>query len=403
MNIRNPRPWRTIVPLGVGLVLAGLVLYGLWPKPLNVDTAEVQSGPMAVSVTEEGKTRIRARYLVFPPVAGFLHRPELRAGDAILAGQTVLARIVPEPSGMLNPRIKAESEARLRAAKTLIRLRQADLGRAQANLDLAQKLHARTDALVKADAVSRHDWDTTATKLQVARKEEQAARFALHVAEFEARQAQASLLQTTSPTDKDAHVVTILAPVDGYVLNIYEENARAITTATPIMEVGDPHDLEIEVELLSEDAVAVERGASALIEDWGGASPLRGTVRLVERGGFTKVSAIGVEEQRVKVLIDLLDPLPDGYELGDRFGVQARITTWQAGDVTQVPVGALFRRGMEWQTYIVDDGRARLRAVRIGHANDQTAEVRDGLNRGATVIVHPPENIRDGMRVRTGG
>ncbi len=400
MNTGTSLPWRTIAPLGFGLALAGLILFGLWPKPLIVDTAQIRSGPMTVTVAEEGKTRIRARHLVFAPVSGFLQRPELRAGDPILASRTVLARIVPEPAGILNPRAKAEAEARLRTAETVIRVRQADLGRAQANLDLARKDHARMDALLRAEAVSRQDWDTTNTRLQVARKEEQAARFALNVAGFEAEQAQAGLLQTSSPPGNDARIVTILAPVDGCVLKVYEENARTVTPATAIMEVGDPRDLEIEIEMLSSDAVAVAPGASVMIEDWGGPAPLHGQVRLVERGAFTKVSAIGVEEQRVKVLADLLDPVPAGYEPGDRFGLLARVTTWHGPDVTQIPVGALFRQGMDWKVFVVENGKARLRGVDIGHANGLSAELRSGPGPGDIVIVHPPENLREGMRVR---
>jgi len=398
----NTPSLRKILLAGAGLVLAALVTIGLWPRPTPVETAQIRSGPMTVTVTEEGKTRIRARYVIFAPVAGFLHRVELRAGDPIRAGHTVLAQIVPEPAGILNQRIKAETEARLHAAQALARLRQADLERAQANLALAEKTHQRTDALLGAGAVSRHDWDTTNAQLLVTRKEEQAARFALSVAQFEISQVQAGLLQTATPSNQGAHTVTILAPVDGYVLNLHEENARTVTPATAIMEVGNPHDLEIEVELLSSDAVGVEPGAEVAIEDWGGPTPLRGQVRLVERGGFTKISAIGVEEQRVKARIDLLEVPSAGFELGDRFGVQARISTWQSADTPQVPMGALFRHGMSWMVFRVDNGAARLREVRIDHMNGQNAEIRSGLDQGDVVIVHPPENIRDGSRVAPG-
>jgi HlyD family secretion protein len=190
-------------------------------------------------------------------------------------------------------------------------------------------------------------------------------------------------------------------PVDGVVLDVMEENARAVTPSTPIMEVGDPRDLEIEIELLSADAVAVASGAEASIEHWGG-TPLRARVTVVEPGGFTKVSAIGVEEQRVTVRAELADEVPEGMFLGDRYGVQARIVTWQGENVVQVPTGALFRRGGEWMAFVLENGRAAQRTIQIGHENGLVAEVRAGLALGETVILHPPATLEDGTRVRAG-
>ena len=218
------------------------------------------------------------------------------------------------------------------------------------------------------------------------------------MARFEAEHAKAALTQAATPGQAEA--LTILAPVDGYVLSVLEENARSVSTSTPIMEVGDPHDLEIEIELLSTDAVAVAEGAEVTIEHWGGESPLRARVVVVEQGGFTKVSAIGVEEQRVKVRAELMDSLPPGRSLGDRFGVQARITTWHGEKVLQVPTGALFRRGMEWMVFVQEKGKAALRAIDIGHDNGLAAEVRSGLGEGDVVILHPPDSLREGMRVK---
>jgi HlyD family secretion protein len=193
----------------------------------------------------------------------------------------------------------------------------------------------------------------------------------------------------------------ILAPIDGFVLNVFEESARVVAPGQPIMEVGDPHDLEAEIELLSSDAVAVAPGADVSIEEWGGEQPLRGRVSLVERAGFTKYSALGVEEQRVKVRVDLIEPTPPGRELGDRYRVEARIVTWRGDDVLQLPTGALFRRGGDWMIFVVEDGTARLRKVEIAHNNGIAAEVLAGVPEGATVIVHPADQVRDGVSVTT--
>lgn len=400
MNATKRRPWRTLLFLLLCSALAGLIAFGLWPGPLPVDTAPVVTAPMTVSVTEEGKTRIRSRYMIYPPAAGYLQRVELRAGEPVRAGETVLATLVPEAAAFLTPRARAEAQARVQAAEASTGLREAEVRRVRASLDLARKDLGRISALLKDGAVATQDWDRADSEVRVLERERQAAVFALQAAQSEAEAARAVLSRAAVPGQSES--LPILAPVDGYVLSVMEENARAVSPATPIMEVGDPGDLEIEIELLSSDAVAVDAGAEVLIEHWGGEKPLKGRVVMVERGGFTKVSAIGVEEQRVKIRAELLDPLPQGRVLGDRFGVQAGITTWRADKVLQVPSGALFRHGGAWKAYVLKSGRATLRTVEIGHENGLTAEIRSGLSEGETVVLHPPDTLADGMRVSRG-
>ncbi len=397
MNTKR-RPW--LIPIILCLGLAALLVAGFWPAPLPVETALVTRAPMIVSVSEEGKTRIRSRYVVFPPTSGFLRRVELRAGARIDAGRTVLATLVPEASTFLNPRARAEALARVDAADAAVRVRRAERERVRTSLELARTDRGRMAALLQSGSVARQEWDRAENQVRVLEREEQAATFALQVAEFEAGHARAALTQGATPGQAEA--VPILAPVDGYVLSVMEENARTVGASTPIMEVGDPRDLEIEIELLSTDAVSVSPGAEAVIEHWGGEGALRAKVTVVEPGGFTKVSAIGVEEQRVKVRAELVDGLPEGRALGDRYGVQARIVTWRGEDVLQVPTAALFRRGMEWMVFVLEGGKAGVRTVGIGHDNGQSAEVRSGLNEGDKVILHPPDSLREGMRVREG-
>jgi HlyD family secretion protein len=401
-KVRRPsHRLRKLIRYAIVTGIVAAIVAGMWPKPVRVETAIVMRGPLTVSVFEEGKTRIRHRYMISAPVAGFLNRVELRPGARIQMGKTVLAIIEAQLSGFLDARALAEAEARVNAAEATKMQRKEELDRATAALDLANKDFARADALRKTGAIATQEWDTTENRVQMLTRELHAAEFALHVADFEIAQAQGALMQAQHPEPKKSEPLRIVAPVDGYVLNVYEESARVVTSGMPIMEVGDPQDLEAEIELLSSDAVGVSPGADVSIEHWGGDSPLRGRVSLVEPGAFTKISALGVEEQRVKVRVDFFDQPPPGRELGDRYRVEARIVTWHGEDVLQLPAGALFRRGNDWMTFTVREGKARLRKIEIGHNNGVSAEVRAGLEQGDVVIVHPPDAVHDGAAVTT--
>ena len=391
--------WRKFLPWTVGALLLALIVAGLWPKPTPVETSAVTRGPLTVTVFEEGKTRIRHRYTVSPPLAGNLRRIPLRAGARIEAGKTVLAVLEPEHAGFLDPRTQAQAEARLQAVEATKKLRQAELDRSASLVELAEKEFARADALIRTHAIPAREWDAAGNLVQVRTRERNAAEFALRVADFEIAQAKAALLQSEGPGPDSGKPLEILAPVTGYVLNVFEESARIVTPGMALMEVGDPHDLEAEIELLSSDAVGVQPGAEVSIEQWGGEAPLRGRVTLVERGGFTKFSALGVEEQRVKVRVDFIDPPPPGKELGDRYRVEARIVTWHGEDILQVPAGALFRRGSEWMAFVIQGGKAVLRKVDIAHHNGTAAEVVVGLAENDEVILHPPDTIAEGAKV----
>ena len=398
---RKPGAWRRFIPYAIVAALLAAIVAGLRPKPIQVETATVTTGPLTVSVLEEGKTRIRHRYTISPPISGYLNRIALRAGDRIEAGKTVLAVLQAEPSSFLNPRARGEAEARLKGAEAAKMQSQSELERSRAALDLAEKEKTRSIELKRTGAISTKEWDTIENQVTVLTRALHTAEFALRVAEFELAQAQATLVQAKSPAPDHSEPLTILAPVSGFVLQVFEESARILPAGTPIMEVGDPTDIEAEIELLSSDAVGVAPGAEVSIEQWGGESPLRGIVSVIEPGGFTKISALGVEEQRVKVRVDFTDP--PGHSLGDRFRVEARIVTWHGENVLQVPTGALFRRGGDWMTFALDAGRARLTKVEIAHTNGIAAEVRTGLQQGQPVILHPPDAVADGAAVRPRG
>ena len=392
-------PIRKLLPWLIVLLLVSAVIYGLKPKPLIVDTAEVTRGPLTVSVVEEGKTRVRHRHVISPPIAGYLRRVELRAGAPIVRGKTVLAVIQASTSNFLDPRTKAEAEARIRTSEAIRETRQADLDRAAAALQLAEKQLERQEKLRQSGAAADQDFDIAAAEAQVRSRERNAAEFALRAAASDVEVARAALLQAQAPSADQATPIEVLAPVDGFVLNVYEESERPVTPGLPIMEVGNLQDLEAEIELLSSDAVGITPGAEVSIEQWGGGTPLRGKVSVVEPGGFTKVSSLGVEEQRVKVRVDFLDPVPAGHTFGDRYRVEARIVTWKEDDVLQIPTGALYRKGNQWMTFIEDRGVARETKVTVGKNNGVSAQILDGLEAGATVILHPPDKVQDGAGV----
>lgn len=399
---RSSRGWgRRVALWALGAALFAFLAYGFAPKPVIVETAVATRGPLAVTVLEEGKTRIRHRYVVSAPLAGLLERIPLRPGAPIEAGKTVLAVIRPAPASLLDPRVQEEALARVRAAEASEQLRTAQWERIREALSLAEKERDRMRQLNRRGAVADRDFDQAENQVEVMTRELNAAAFARQVAAYELAQAQAAARQGTEATATETPTPFVIkAPVDGFVLNVYEESERVVTPGLALLEVGDPQDLEAEIELLSSDAVSVEVGAEVSIEKWGGPQPLRGRVAVIEPAGYTKYSALGVEEQRVKARVDFVDPLPPGHKLGDRFRVEARIVTWQADSVLQLPSGALFRRGNDWMTFQVKNGTARAVKVEVGHNNGRFAEILSGIEEGAVVILYPPDSLREGGKVQ---
>lgn len=391
-RIRKALPW--LIAAGV----IGMLFLAMRPKPLPVEVAAASRGPMEVSVLEEGKTRIRHRYTISPPLGGLLERIDFRAGARIKEGET-LALIRPEPANLLNPRTQSEAEARVNGAGALLKEREAEIERAQAAGELADRDKKRAEPLYSSGAISAKEWDAAELNASMRQRELHGAEFALQVAKFELKQAEAALLQAEGKMEGGSEPFKILSPLSGVVLNVFEESTRLITPGTPILEVGDPTDLEAEIELLSTDAAGVKPGVRATIERWGGDRPLPATVSLVEPAAFTKISALGVEEQRVKVRVEFEGGLPQNEVLGDRYRVEARIVIWNAPDVLQIPSGALFRRGGDWMCYTLENRRATLRKVTIGHNNGISAEVLGGISAGERVILHPPDAVVAGAVV----
>lgn len=387
----------------VGLVSAvGVAVAFLVPRPIEVDVASVTRGPLLITVDEDGKTRVKERYVVSAPLGGRLSRIRLRAGDPVTADETLLAEIKPTDPQLLDARATAEAEARVNAAAASHRRADAELGRARAAQELATHRYERASRLISSNAISREELDSAEHAARQASEELRAAEFGVKVADFELQLAQAALIRTQPSTSAEHELTTlpIRSPINGQVLRILQESDRVVTPGTELMEIGDLAALEAQVDVLSSDAATIAEGADAWFEHWGGARPLKGRVRRVEPSGFTKVSALGVEEQRVNVLIDFVDPAEDRPTLGDGFRVDAKILVWKGDPVLKVASGALFRSEGKWSAFVYQDGRARLREVDVGHNNGVEAEVFSGLHEGDVVILYPSDRIVDQRRIR---
>jgi HlyD family secretion protein len=382
----------------VAIAVEAAIGWSLRPQPSEVELGTVARGALTVHVVEEGKTRIRNRYVVAAPVAGQLKRVPLKPGDPVKAGETVLTTIVPAISPLLDPRARTQAEARVKGAEAAQMQAEQSLDAAKTAEKFAQAHWERTRN-IKSGSVSETDRDNAERDAEMRQREVRATEFALKVADFELEQAKAALLQIESPGTEKGAVIPVFSPVSGQVLNVMQESATVVNAGTQILEVGDPSDIEIEAEILSRDAVAIKPDAKVLVEQWGGGEPLQGRVRRIEPAAFTKVSALGVEEQRVIVLSDLVNPPPEAQRLGDRYRVEVRVAVWHADDVLLVPSGALFREGSAWMTFVYEAGKAKKQTLEAGHSDGRMTEVLGGLDAGTKVLLHPPDTVKDGVEV----
>lgn len=380
--------------LGILVVLA-IVIVAMWPQSIEVDVTTVERGAMEVTVDEEGETRVRDRFVVSAPVSGRLQRIELEPGDPVVRGKTVLARLTPAEAPLIDPRTRAELSAAADAARAAVGQAQAERQRAATTLARARSTLQRQQELAKAGAIALDTLESSETAVRAAEEALRAAEFTVTRTEYESQLARARL-QTPSPTGR---TVDVVAPVNGVVLKRLRESEAVVPLGEPLLEVGDPQGIEIVADLLSTDAVRVRPGAMVHIDQWGGGEPLEARLRRVEPSGFMKVSALGVEEQRVNVLIDFVDAASAARLLGDNYRVEVRIVVWSADDVVKVPVGSIFRRGNDWAAFVIEEGRARLQPVQLGERNDLVGEVKGGLSAGQMVVLHPPDTLTDGTRI----
>jgi|RhiMethySRZTD1v2_1073278.scaffolds.fasta_scaffold11817_8 HlyD family secretion protein len=377
------------------VVVVGIIAAAMWPSSMEVGVTKVVRGPMQVTTDEDGVTRIRDRFSVSAPVGGRLQRVELEPGDPVVGGKTIVARLTTADAPLLDPRTRGELTASVEAARAAVGQAQAERARANTELDRAQTTYRRQQELMKAGAIASDSLDASETALMSAREAARASEFTVSRAEYELQLARARLQAPTAA----GRPVEVVAPVSGVILKRFHESETVVPVGEPIVEIGDPSQIEIVADLLSTDAVRIPPMAEVLIDQWGGTEPLKGKVRRVEPAGFMKVSALGVEEQRVNVIINFDDPAGAGRKLGDAYRVEVRVVIWREDNVVKTPVGALFRRGEAWAAFTVEDDRARLKTVMLGQRNATEAQVTSGLSEGQTVVLHPPDTLTDGARI----
>lgn len=391
--------------LAVGLIIlaALLLVYVFMPAPVKVDISSIDRGDIEVTVEHEGVTRVREPYMISAPVNGRITRIEIEPGDPVVAQKTLLAEIKPADPGFLDTRSLSAATADLEAAKAEKDLTTAKLKSARAALELARSDATRTEALFKKGNVSIKSLDEARANLLMRHAELETALSALDVAQHQLEAASARLIQPgkARAPGNDLCCVEVRSPVSGKVLRRLQRSETLVSAGQPLIEVGDPLGLEIAVDLLSTDAVKVRPGDRADILGWGGPKPLKARVRLIEPAGFTKISALGIEEQRVNVILDFEESDENRQALGDGYRIEGRIIVGDYANVIRAPVGALFREADEWAVFVVEGNRARLRTVKLGPRNDEMATVVSGLEEGDRIVLHPGNNLVDGARVKS--
>lgn len=392
---RKPRRW---IPWGAGLALVVGLAFALRPQPIPVEIARITTGPLRGTIDEEGRTRIRERYVVAAPVSGQLRRIPFKAGDPCPTVGTPVAVIDPIAPALLNDRSLRSAEARRDEARATLEKARAALGFARMDL-------ARFERLFREGTVSTRELESFQWREQSAAKE-------LAAAEGSLRQAEAELVgftvigpgDATSPPAEAprpaAPPIQVLAPSGGRILRVMEENARVVNAGTPLLEVGDPADLEVVIEVLSREAATIRPGTRVELDQWGGEARLQATVRRIEPAAFTKVSALGVEEQRVRVVADLLSPPDQRPGLGDGFRVETHIVVWEEPNALQAPAGALFRQGDHWAAFVLQEGRAVRRTVQVGRSASHASQILSGLSEGDIAVLYPGDRVTAGSRIR---
>lgn len=380
-------------------ILAG-VAFALWPKPVAVDMATIGTGPLEIFVEDEGVTRIRDVYTVSSPIAGKVLRSPREVGDEVIADKTLVAVVEPTDPNLLDIRTQRVNEAAVEAASAAVTHAESQVRHAESQLEFARSDLRRATALTAGLTISERAIDKARLEVASAESAVASAKATLEVRRRELESAKANLIQRAEEQPRsEGCCIQLRAPVSGRVLKIDTESEQVVPAGKPLIEIGDPSNLEIVVNLLSRDAVRVEPDATGWVDSWGGPTPLKARVVRVNPTAFTKVSALGIEEQRVETILDFTDPPERWQRLGHEFRVIVRISVWRRDDVVQVPLGALFRQGAQWAVYVFDDGRALLRNIEIGERNLESAQVLSGLKPGDRVILHPSDQIRPDVAV----
>jgi len=407
MNLLVNMPWRKHpVITSLAVLIVALLTWGFWPQPVFIESVAVQHGPLTITIEEEGRTRVIDRYVIAAPVDGVACRQQLNVGDEVEQGQVLLG-ITPLASQVLDPRSRAQAQAQVAAAESALQAAEQQAQAAEATAKLAVIERNRLKPLVEKGVISTDAFDKAATEVQTTAAAKRSAAFSVEVARYELQSAK-TLLEYTSATARTGagepiERVPVTSPITGRILKVVRECEGPVRTGDELLEVGDPSVLEIEVDVLSADAVKIKPGMKVLFDRWGGDEPLEGKVRNVEPVGFTKVSALGVEEQRVNIISDFTSPAEQWQRLGDGYRVEARFILWHEDDVLQVPASSLFRYQQGWALFVVDNSHAKRRVVKVGQRNGLTAQILEGVSEGEKVINHPSDDVEDGRRVKERG
>ena len=389
--------------IGAGLVVA--LLFAFRPSAVQVDLHQVANTPLKVSVTDEGETRIHDVYTLSAPIAGNLRRVELEVGDLVEAAKTVVAGIEPLDPAFLDPRSEAQAKAAIETARSAQEYASEQVNQAQADMDFAQTELQRIRELRAQGTASQRELDNAERGYKSSKAALATSRAALQMRIFELEKAKAQLMPPSRSNREQARqngscdCLNIIAPIDGQVLKVITKSEGVVKAGTPLVEIGDPRDLEVVAEFLSVDAVKMQPGMQVMIRNWGGIEELQGRISRIEPFGFTKISALGIEEQRVNVIVELTSDYPLWQKLGHGYQVDASVILWQQENVLTVPITALFRQEKQWAVYVVEDGQVSLRAVQVGRKNRDLAQVLEGLQQNDLVITHPDNRIYPGVRV----
>ncbi|MCL5808081.1 MAG: efflux RND transporter periplasmic adaptor subunit [Deltaproteobacteria bacterium] len=399
MKSATRRKWIVVV---IVLVVVLATVYGFLPKTQEVDLVAVSRGSLQVTIEEEGRTRLKERFVLSAATAGYMRRIDVKVGDSVRKGQ-ILAALEPLPSQALDPRSRAEAEAAVAAAQAGLEAAMEKERAATADADYIEKRLERIRNLYAKRSIAKDQLDLTEAEAKKARSGQRSAKAAADASRSELERIKSTLRNFSGSGKTKKHdTIYIASPVDGAVFRIHRESEGAVHMGEPLLDIGDLKNLEVRIEVLSSDAVKMKKGMTVLFKRWGGEGTLTGTVRVVEPAGFTKVSSLGVEEQRVLVIADITSPPESWRALGDGFRLEAHFIVWEGKDILQVPAGALFRSGKEqaWAVFVEDNGKARHRRVVVGQRNGLSAEIVSGLREKDRVIAHPDAAIGDGTRIR---
>lgn len=396
--MNNPvRKHPVITSITVLIVI--LLIWGFWPQPVFVEAVEAKRAPLTITIEEEGRTRVVDRYIISAPIDGVACRQQLDVGDEVTQGQVLLG-ITPLESQVLDPRSRAQTKAQVAAAESALHAAEQQAEAAEAAAKLAVIEHDRLKPLVEKGVISTDAYDKAATQVETTAATQRSSDFQIEVAKYELQAATTVLEYTAANRGEPAERLPVVSPIDGRVLKVTRECEGPVRTGDMLIEVGDPTVLEVEVDVLSADAVKIKPGIKVLFERWGGEAPLEGIVRIIEPVGFLKISALGVEEQRVLIISDFTSPAEQWQRVGDGYRVEAKFILWHEDDVLQVPASSLFRYKDGWAVFVIDNNHAKRRGVKVGQRNGLTAQILKGVNEGEQVVNHPSDDVEDGRRVK---